>query len=65
MSALCALRDQLRAVLNETGPDSSTMGPFVQSRQIANRLVQQAITAADPVPAIQTIIEILEAPDPA
>jgi hypothetical protein len=65
MSALCSLRDQLRAVLNETAPDSTTNGPYVQSRQIANRLVQQAITAADPVPAIQTIIQILETSDPA
>jgi hypothetical protein len=65
LSALCELRDEVRRVLSNTAPDDPLAGPYVNSRQIANHLVQQAITAADPVPAIQTIIQILETSDPA
>jgi hypothetical protein len=65
MSALCSLRDSLRSVLSETAPDPVASGPYVQSRQVASRLVQQALTAADPVPAINLIVTILEISDPA
>lgn len=58
-----SFRDELREVLDKTGPDSAPPSTFVNYRQVANRLVTEAISGTNPIAAMQLIIDILEIPD--
>lgn len=61
--SLCALRDELCEVLRQQSADNASVGPYVNSRQIANRLVQEAISGTNPIAAVASIVAILQIRD--
>ncbi len=59
---LIALRDSLAQVMAGSS-DTKATGVAVNYRAIAERLAQEAITGANPVGAVNAIVDILKIPD--